>query len=470
MTITGQRPATKTLEMIAAVFAATFSMLAVSATPAMAQARVAPQSVAEAQISFGPVVARVAPAVVDIETIGAATGRSVYFPGRPPGNSRNVVSAASGVIVRADGWIVTATHVVLGAESIIVELADTRRFGAEVVLIDHRAGLAILRIDAGAEALSFVPIGDSDLIQVGDLALAFGNPFGIGQTVSMGIVSALSRTLPEVSTFQLLIQTDASLNPGSSGGPLVAADGTLAGINTVIFSRTGDSVGIGLAIPSNMVSQVLDAALGGHLTIRPWMGARLSWLDTSTDPAQADGRPRKRGAIVDELFPGGPADRAGLLPGDRITSLNGRAVTNPIDLTFRVASLTIGDTVQMLAMRDGAEVAITFPLDALPGSPESDHTRAPSKLLNGILLGDLSPALADALGLHPMDTGVVVLEFQGLGTSGRPRLEIGDILMKINDHIIDVVQQVADSVVEVRRDWKITVRRGGTDVIFDVFL
>ncbi|MBT4710803.1 MAG: PDZ domain-containing protein [Alphaproteobacteria bacterium] len=455
--------------MIAAVFAAAFAMLAVSAAPAMAQARVAPQTIAEAQISFGPIVARVAPAVVDIETVGAAPGRSVYFPGRPPGNSRNVVSAASGVIVRADGWIVTATHVVLGAESIIVELADTRRFGAEVVLIDHRAGLAILRINVGAEALPFVPIGDSDLIQVGDLALAFGNPFGIGQTVSMGIVSALSRTLSEVSNFQSFIQTDASLNPGSSGGPLVAADGTLAGINTVIFSRTGDSVGIGLAIPSNMVSQVLDAAIDGFLTIRPWIGARLSWPDT-THPALADGTPRERGAVVDDLFPGGPGDRAGLLPGDRITALNGRAVADPIDLTFRVASLTIGDTVQMLAMRDGAEVAITFPLDALPGSPESGYARAPNKLLNGILLGDLFPALADALGLHPMDKGVVVLEFQGLGTSGRPRLEIGDILVKINDHVINVVQQVADSVVEVRRDWKITVRRGGTDVIFDVFL
>jgi serine protease Do len=470
MTITGHRPATKKIEMFAAVVATAITVLAVGVTPTAAQDRAVPTSIAQAQLSMAPVVANVAPAVVDIQTVGAAPARSVYFPGRPRGDARNVVSAASGVIVRPDGWIVTATHVVLGAESVVVELADTRRFAAEVVLIDHRAGLAILRIDIGPEALPFVPIGDSDQLEVGDLALAFGNPFGIGQTVTMGIVSALSRTLPEVSDFQSFIQTDASLNPGSSGGPLVAADGTLAGINTVIFSRTGDSVGIGLAIPSNMVSQVLDAAVGGFLTVRPWVGARLSWPEITPAQTLTDGVPRKRGAIVDAVFPGGPADRAGLRPGDRITALNGVAVPDPIDFTFQVASMTIGQTAPILAVRDGVQMTFDFPFDGLPGSADAGFARGPDKLLNGILLGDLSPALADALGLHPMDQGVVVLEFQGLGTVGRPRLEIGDVLVKINDQVISVVQQIANSVVEVRRDWKVTIRRGGTEFIFDVFL
>jgi len=470
MTITGHRPATKKIKMFATVVGVAITVLALSVAPTAAQDRAVPNSIAEAQLSLAPVVANVAPAVVDIQTVGAAPGRSVYFPGRPPGDARNVVSAASGVIVRPDGWIVTATHVVLGAESVVVELADTRRFGAEVVLIDHRAGLAVLRIDTGLEALSFVPIGDSDQLEVGDLALAFGNPFGVGQTVTMGIISALSRTLPEVSDFQSFIQTDASLNPGSSGGPLVTADGTLAGINTVIFSRTGDSVGIGLAIPSNMVSQVLDAAVGGFMTVRPWVGARLSWPDNTPAQSLADGSPRKRGAIVEAVFPGGPADRAGLRPGDRITSLNGVAVPDPIDFTFQVASMTIGQATQISAVRDNVEMTLDFPLDALPDSSGAGFARGPDKLLNGMLLGDLFPALADALGLHPMDKGVVVLEFQGLGTVGRPRLEIGDVLVKINDQVISVVQQVANSVVEVRRDWKVTIRRGGTEFIFDVFL
>ena len=463
MRMMGQRRAT--VPGAIAVISILFGLVAA----ALAQAPVAPVSLAQARLSLAPVVAVVAPAVVDIQTVGATPGRSVYFPGRPPGDARNVVSAASGVIVRADGWIVTATHVVRGASSVIVELADTRRYGAEVVLIDHRAGLAILRIDTGGEQLPFVPIGDSDALLVGDLVLAFGNPFGVGQTVTMGLVSALGRTLPEVSEFQSFIQTDASLNPGSSGGPLVTVDGTLAGINTVIFSRTGDSVGIGLAIPANMVAQVVDAAVGGLMTLRPWVGARLSWPEPQNS-GQADGTPRTRGAIVDALYAGGPSDRAGLRIGDRITGLNGRMVPDPIDFTFRVASLKIGGTAQIAVDRDGQSLTLEFPLDALPETPPRGMTRAPDKLLNGILLGDLSPALADALGLHPMDQGVVVLELQGLGTSGRPRLEIGDVLLKINDVVISAVRQVADSVVEVRRDWKVTIRRGGTEFIFDVFL
>jgi S1-C subfamily serine protease len=219
-----------------------------------------------------------------------------------------------------------------------------------------------------------------------------------------------------------------------------------------------------------MVSQVLDAAVGGFMTVRPWVGARLSWPDNTPAQSLADGSPRKRGAIVEAVFPGGPADRAGLRPGDRITSLNGGAVPDPIDFTFQVASMTIGQATQISAVRDSVEMTLDFPLEALPDSSGAGFARGPDKLLNGMLLGDLSPALADALGLHPMDKGVVVLEFQGLGTVGRPRLEIGDVLVKINDQVISVVQQVANSVVEVRRDWKVTIRRGGTEFIFDVFL
>ena len=470
MTITGHRPFTKKIEMFVAVVATTIAVLVLGVSSTAAQKRAAPNTIAQAQLSLAPVVSQVAAAVVNIQTVGVASGRSVYFPGRPPGDSRNVISAASGVIVRPDGWIVTATHVVLGAESVVVELSDTRRFGAEVVLIDHRAGLAVLRINPGLEGLPFVPIGDSDLLQVGDLALAFGNPFGLGQTVTMGIISALSRALPEISSFQSFIQTDASLNPGSSGGPLISADGTLAGINTVIFSRTGDSVGIGLAVPSNMVSQVLDAAVGGFMTVRPWVGARLSWPEETPVQNLSMGAPRNRGAIVDAVFSGGPADRAGLRPGDRITSLNGGMVADPINFTFQVASMKIGQNAQVSAVRDGTEMTFDFPLGALPGSSDAGFSRGPDKLLNGILLANLSPALADSLGLHPMDKGVVVLEFQGLGTRGRPRLEIGDVLLKINDQVISVVGQVATSVVEVRRDWRLTIRRGSTEIIFNVFL
>ena len=450
------------------------ALLALAVTPltpprnAVAQERAPARSPGYIQLSLAPIVAKSAPAAVDIRTIGATPGRSVYFPGRPPGGARNVVSAASGVIVRADGWIVTATHVVLGAEAVTVELNDTRRFGAEVVLIDHRAGLAILHIDTGGAPLPYIAPGDSDALQVGDLLLALGNPFGIGQTATMVIVSALGRTIPEVSNFQSFIQTDAAINPGSSGGPLVAIDGTLAGINTVIFSRTGDSVGIGLAIPSNMVSQVLAAAIGVQVTIRPWVGSSLA--APGGQEAPADGAPRKRGAVVEALYPGGPAERAGLREGDRITALNGRTVPDPIDFTFRIATMKLGEASALTVDRDGGEIALTFPLEPLPETPPRDLTRAPDKLLNGILMGNLSPALADVLGLDPMDAGVVMLEFQGLGTNGSTRLQIGDVLLKINDWEIEQVSDVADSVTEVRRDWKVTIRRGGTEFILDVFL
>jgi S1-C subfamily serine protease len=224
-------------------------------------------------------------------------------------------------------------------------------------------------------------------------------------------------------------------------------------------------------VVANVAPAVVEIqTVGGFMTVRSWVGARLSWPENTPAQSLADGSPRKRGAVVDAVFPGGPADRAGLCPGDRIISLNGVAVPDPIDFTFQVATMTIGQTAPVSAVRDGVEMTLNCPFDALPGSSDAGFARRPAKLLDGILLGYLSPALADASGLHPMDKGVVVLEFQGLGTSGQPRLEIGDVLVKINDQVISVVQQVANSVVEVRWDWKVTIPRGDTEFIFDVFL
>ncbi|MAZ91398.1 MAG: serine protease, partial [Maricaulis sp.] len=290
--------------------------------------RVVPESRSELQLSFAPIVREATPAVVNVYSrrvvqspFASDPVLSRFFRSQP----REQNSLGSGVIVDASGVIVTNNHVVANATELRIVLADRREFEAEVLLTDEATDLAVLRVETD-EPLPVLPFDMAGDIEVGDLVLAIGNPFGVGQTVTSGIVSALARTEVGGSDFGSFIQTDAAINPGNSGGALVDMDGELVGVNTMIFSRSGGSNGIGFAIPVEMVRRVVDTALGEGELVRPWLGARLQPVDG--DLSRALGLSRPRGALVNEVYPGAAADEAGLRRGDIVMAVDGREIND----------------------------------------------------------------------------------------------------------------------------------------------
>src|ERR1041384_3325814 len=303
---------------------------AVAATPVIAApASTVPSSMPQVQLTFAPVVKRIAPAVVNVyarSIVQAPTNPLFSDPmfaqlfGNPQMRQRVQQSLGSGVIVRADGVILTNNHVVQGGSDIVVALADKREFKAKVLLADARTDLAVLKIDTRGEALATVPFADSDKLQVGDLVLAVGDPFGVGQTVTMGIVSALARTQVGATDYQFFIQTDAAINPGNSGGALVTTDGRLAGINTSILSRTGEYSGVGFAIPANLARRVVEGALGGGGFRLPWIGA--SGQAGTSDLAQSLGLGRPGGVLLKSVYSGGPMANAGVHTGDVVLAID----------------------------------------------------------------------------------------------------------------------------------------------------
>ncbi|MEX2642475.1 MAG: trypsin-like peptidase domain-containing protein, partial [Acetobacterales bacterium] len=346
--------------------AALVCMLIAGATamPSAAQQPAVPERREQVRLSYAPLVKRVAPAVVNVFTRKVVRERAAsplfndpffrrFFGDQfPLGETRERVQNAlgSGVVVDPEGLIVTNGHVIQGADQITVVLADRREFDAEVLGVDDRSDLAVLRLRDVGTPLPFLDFRDSDTLEVGDLVMAVGNPFGIGQTVTTGIVSALARTTVGVSDFRFFIQTDAAINPGNSGGALVTMDGKLAGINTAIYSRDGGSLGIGFAVPSNMVRAVVAGIASGGLS-RPWLG--FSGQDITADLASGLGLPRPLGVIVREVFPDGPADRAGIGAGDVLTHLDGREVDSMEGLRFRVATMTGDDEAEVRLWRKG---------------------------------------------------------------------------------------------------------------------
>ena len=407
--------------------------------------RVVPQSRSEVLLSYAPVVKTVSPAVVNIYTRRVVQSRPLspflddpffrrFFGenspfGRPQKRVEN--SLGSGVIVSSEGIIVTNHHVIEGSDEITVALSDRREFPAEVLGTDERADLAVLKIDAGSTPLPSITLGDSDSIQVGDLVLAVGNPFGVGQTVTSGIVSAVARTMTGVSDFESFIQTDAAINPGNSGGALVTLDGKLIGINTAIFSRSGGSVGIGFAIPSNLVASVVAGITDGGKVVRPWLGA--DGQAVTSELADSMGLDRPVGVVVNDVYPKGPAHSAGLQVGDVVTAVDGREIYDPQGLRYRIGMHKAEGTAELTILREGRERRLTVALMAPPEMPPRDvrdvRGRNP---LSGARVANLSPAFAEEIGFDPMETGVVVLEVQG-GLAARLGLRPGDIIQSIND-------------------------------------
>jgi serine protease Do len=425
-------------------------------TPAPAQTqREVPVSRQAIQLSFAPVVRRVAPAVVNITSRKEVRVRNPFlddpffefffrdFGGFGREQRQVQQSLGSGVILSGDGLIVTNDHVVGDADAIEVVLADRRSFSARLVARDERSDLAFLRVDPGGERLPAVEIGNSDAIEVGDLVLAVGNPFGIGQTVTSGIISATARTAPQLDRDVSFLQTDAAINPGNSGGALVDTQGRLIGINTAIFSRGGGSIGIGFAIPSSLVTARmagLAGARGGEVA-RPWLGARIQAVDAAL--AESLGLNRPVGVVINRVHPGGPADRAGIRAGDVVLAIDGVEVDDPAALGFRLSLLPVGRTAELAAMRRGRELTARLPIEAPREEPPAQVTRLDrSSPLDGATVANLSPALNERLGRDLLDSGVIVLEIRPRSRARAMRLRPGDVLTRVNGRAIASVAEL----------------------------
>ncbi len=459
-----------------AMFAAWVSCLAGAAMAQEAvrpDARRAPSGRTEITLSFAPVVRQVAPAVVNVYGARRVQSRQrnpfaddpffrEFFGGGR--NERVQQSVGSGVIVGADGTILTNHHVVEGMTELRVALPDRREFDAEIVLRDPRTDLAVLKVKGGDGKFPVVAFGDSDQLEVGDLVLAIGNPFGVGQTVTQGIVSALARTQVGVTDYQFFIQTDAAINPGNSGGALVDINGRLIGINTAIFSRSGGSHGIGFAIPSSMARIVVESARGGSVVVRrPWFGARLQAV--GADVAESLGLDRPTGALVAHVQENGPAAEAGLRRGDVIVAVDGQEVTDPETFGYRFATRGVSGQSTVTVLRGGKRTLLPIRLavapETRPREPIKVRGRSP---FTGATVMNLSPAVAEELSIELALDGVAIGEVE----EGSPAQQLGflkgDVILTVNGERVATTKDLDRLAARGAYGWRIRLNRGGQEL------
>jgi Do/DeqQ family serine protease len=433
--------------------------------------RAVPQSRAAINLSFAPIVKRVAPAVVNVYASRVEQRRSdplfddflrQFLGGdgsdRPGGPAAQ--SLGSGVIVDRSGLVVTNFHVIASMTDVKVALSDKREFEASIVLRDERTDLAVLRLK-GSGPFPVLELGDSDSIDVGDLVLAVGDPFGVGQTVTQGIVSALARTQIGVSDYQFFIQTDAAINPGNSGGALVDMDARLVGIPSTIYSKSGGSIGIGFAIPVNMVKIVVAAAEGGGSKVkRPWFGASMQAV--SKEIADSLGLERPAGALVASVVNKGPAAEAGIKSGDIIVAVDGQPVEDPTAFGYRLGTKPLGGTASVTALRSGRSIDYAVHLIAAPEVPPRQaiklHNRSP---FAGATIVNFSPAVAEEFGLEGVNEGVVVADIEEQTNAAILGLEKGDVILELNGSKIAATKDLEAATIGRHPYWKMTISRGG---------
>ncbi len=449
----------------ALVVAAAFSGLFIGNVAA--QTRAVPQTRADVQASFAPVVKSAAPAVVNV--YGARVERRPQNPfmddpffrrffgdgGFGVPRERVQQSLGSGVIVDAGGLVVTNHHVIEGMAEVKVALADKREFEAEIVLRDPRSDLAVLRMKpATGLPLAALPIGEDDRLEVGDLVLAIGNPFGVGQTVTQGIVSALARTQVGVTDYQSFIQTDAAINPGNSGGALVDMQGRLVGINTAIFSRSGGSHGIGFAIPAGMVRIVIDSARTGSKTVRrPWFGARLQAV--TSEAAESLGLDRPAGVLVARVEEKGPAAEAGLRRSDVILQVDGQNVDDPDAFGYRFATRAVGGTAQLGIMRAGRRLTLPVRLQAAPETrPREALTLDNRSPLAGAQVMNMSPAVRRSLASRPAPRASSSRMSRAVSAANRVGFRKGDIVLAINGVAVATTRALETATRDRKRFWE----------------
>ena len=459
------------LNLIRFIFVICAFCVAVSKT-GFAQDRVVPETEMAVKLSFAPLVKLTAPSVVNIYTtrvVRERTGFSPFFNdpffeqffGRSfsgPTRERLTNSLGSGVIVGQDGLVVTNAHVIKQAQEIRVVLRDGQELQAEQVFFDERIDLAILKADTKGKKLPVMAFGDNESLEVGDLVLAIGNPFGVGQTVTSGIVSALARTAVGVTDYSFFIQTDAAINPGNSGGALVSMDGELVGINTAIFSRSGGSLGIGFAIPVNLLKTVLaNVENGQDRLVKPWIGA--SGQAVTSDIAENLGLPNTRGALTTYVHPESPAAKAGLKVGDVILKMNEREVQDPKALKFYLATVGIGKPVTLDIFRKSGRKTLTFNAVLPPEDPPRNESLLEGRHpFSGVTVANINPAVQDEYGIFDEDEGVVVV---GVQPNARLGVRTGDVVLSVNQTKIKTVKQLKSALKSGGRTWRMALKRDG---------
>ena len=455
------------------MFRALILSLFLSAPIAAAAQSTVPTSQAQISLSFAPLVRDAAPAVVNIYAKRIVETRVSPFASDPffknffgdlgPARPRVQNSLGSGVILSRDGFMVSNYHVVGGASDIRVVLKDRREFSAEVLLGDKASDLAILRLK-DAEDLPFLPLRNSNTVEVGELTLAIGNPFGVGQTVSSGIISGLARSGAVTGNERgYFIQTDAPINPGNSGGALIGMDGALIGVNTAIVTRSGGSNGIGFAIPAALVDQFVTQARAGETRFRrPWAGMGGQTVDA--DLASSLGLERAGGMAITQVQEGSPFAAVGLGVGDVIVAAGGREVNSPSEMLYYMTVAGIGAEIDVRAIREGRVTEYTVAMIGPPDlPPREDVTLGERDVLQGMKVANVNPAVLSEYQLPILPEGVVVLE---TGTiAPRVGVQRGDILREIDGRKITAPPDVLQALSTARRSVSLVVERGGQLVL-----
>lgn len=411
--------------------------------------------------SFADLAARLSPAVVNISTKARVGGDALEMPQLPEGSPfnelfrdffernrrgpRTVSSLGSGFVISADGLVVTNNHVIERAEEITVNFANGDSYDAELLGADDKTDIALLRIESEKGDLPFVEFGDSDAIRVGDWVLAIGNPFGLGGSVSAGIVSARDRDI-NAGPYDSFIQTDAAINRGNSGGPLFDMDGRVVGVNTAIISPSGGSIGIGFSVPANIVHGVVAQLRDFGETRRGWLGVRIQIV--TEDIAESLGLDRARGALVANVTEGGPAEAAGLEPGDVILRFNGEPVEAMRDLPRLVAAAPVGEAAEIEFWRRGETVTLSVDLGRLEeaelsGAAGQGGEGAPTSVL-GMALEPLTPERRAELELAEDQAGVLVASVEAEGAAAAKGVRPGDV-------IVEAFQERVESPAEVEK-------------------
>jgi len=456
--------------MMQAVRATVLAVAALSAScgVGLAQQRSAPSSAAEVKLSLAPIVEKASPAVVNVyaqRTVQNPMAADPFFRlfGERSGipEERVQQSLGSGVVVRGEGVVVTNNHVIQGADRLKVVLSDRREFDAKLLLADPKTDLAVLQLEALKDerlpTLSFASPHDT---QVGDFVIAIGNPFGLNQTVTSGIVSALARTGVGINDLSFFVQTDAPINRGNSGGALIDLNGDLVGINSAIVSEGGGSNGIGFAIPSALVRRVVENALSDGRVVRPWVGARSQAV--TFDLGRSLGLDRPQGVILTDLHPESPLAKAGLRKGDVVLSVDGEEIYDEQGLRFLVATLAPNERFQLEYLRGEARSTVSVRAEPPPGKPAADERLiAGINPLSGSKVANLSPALAEDIGVDPLLSGVIVSDLDPRGLARRRGIQVGDVVAEINGVAVRNTAELAKAVAVDGRLWDVALIRNG---------